>query len=400
MPIKLPPRRPTLARNSHLPDVARRTLDAVSPIIQQHNHNALQVASYPVFIYQRLQAGAPCTCSLAVPTHQAAPLYDEEGHASVAVIDSIVNQARFGIEDYNPMTPSSSQPGEVAYAASTDIASGNPVIEGEDEYDMTTESSLNAYSAGACPICFGTGFVGGYSFLHGMRWVLDASALDECDGIDVDRSTGPYTIRLLHDDAYVRFRVLASAPPLCPKVHVYDNFSAVPFVTGPSRLRAVHDDPSVAAYDLGPSPFAAPGWVTLELRAADLQVRDFTHVEITLPLNSKPLNVDFPNLQTAFDATRIQQIPSTTITLPPTAPPLKPRDVVCDMKSGVLWLVTGARTVHPAAGQIWTQEADVRPLEPHEPEAALPSPEIGWLAYYLPPGVYPGQQPITRRGGY
>jgi hypothetical protein len=377
-------------------------IDAVTPIIQQQNHNALQVASYPILLFKRLAGGRPCTCSMAVPTSHSAPQYDEEGRASNAVVDSIINQAKFGIEDYNPEMLGTNLSTQQNVAPTPNIGYG-PVVVPEEEGDLVSETSLNAFNAGACPVCFGTGFVGGYHFVQGQRWVFDALMISDSDGVEVDRSTGPYTMRFTHDQAYVSFRVLAPAPyspRLLPKISLFDNFTPVSFNSGPVRLGVTHDNPAVAPYDLGPSPLAEAGWITLTIRASDLQSPDLTHVEVTLPLANRPLFVDIPNTQFTFDAARVQQIPSTTVTLPPTAPALMPFDVLCDLKSGTHWMVTSARAVHPSSGQVWSQEADVRPLEPHEPLSALPLPELGWQGYYLNTPISNAYQPTVRKGGF
>lgn len=402
MAVKIRPNSQTLARNNHLPDVARRTIDAVTPIIQAQNHNALQVSSYPVLIYRKLLGGAPCSCSYAHPVHASAPLYDEEGHAASSTMHSIIQQARFGIEEYNPEFPGgpiSNQDTVLSGPEETRM-----LIEPEDEFDMLTEGNLNAYSASACAICFGSGFRGGYSFAQGLRRVFQATDVHTSDLIEIDRSTGPYQLVLLAPEAQVSFRLLVPAPVagLLPKITVWNNFNPIEFA--PQSLTAVHDDPSIGPYEVGPIGFKAAGWVTLTFNASRVMVADqaevrFTHIEVQMPLTMRPVFADMPTLDYAFDASRLTQLSAQTVVLSPNCPQLFPRDVISDMTYGQHWIVTSAKAIHPASGHIWTQEVQVRPLEPHEPESNLALPENGWVRYYAPNRLTTAQQPRHRRGG-
>lgn len=402
MAIKIQPNGRTIARNSHLPDVARRTIDAVTPIIQQQNHNALLASSYPILIYRRLKGGAPCTCSYAHPTDLTAPVYTEDGLASSATMHSIIQQAAFGIEEYNPELPGMSQTTQFTVIPGPEPT--RQLIEPEDEFDMISESSLNAFTNSACAICFGSGFRGGYSFVQGLRHVFQATDMSDSDLVDIDRSTGPYSLKLLTDQAYMSFRLLVPQPipGLLPKITVWNNFTPIEFA--PCSLTVRHDDPSIPEYEVGPQGFAAAGWVTLTLKASRFMAEDspevrLTHIEIQLPLVKQPVFADMPNLDYAFDATKLTELSTQSVTLSPNCPALMPRDIISDMTYGQHWIVTSSKPLHPANGELWTQEIQVRPLEIHEPESNLALPENGWVRYYAPNRISHAQQSRHRRGG-
>src|SRR5574344_1736934 len=153
MGFNVPKKGRTLSRNSHLPDRTSRTIDAVVPIIQQQNHHAIQAKGYPVYVYQRLRAGKRCPCCLDQPIQ--GDIYDDDGVASPSQLQKIIDSSRFSIEDYNPNDTMARSTRDVNNIA-TDLAMV------EDEFDEDIPLQHDAFSAGACPICLGTGIIGGY----------------------------------------------------------------------------------------------------------------------------------------------------------------------------------------------------------------------------------------------
>lgn len=396
MAIITPKRRPVIARNTHVVDTARRTLDAVAPIIQQQNQNSLAVAGYPVFIYNRLTGGHSCTCSHANPTYASAPLYDDEGHAASSVIASIQHQAAFGIEEYNPELLSTNLSNELTAQPVTALADGALVFP-EDETDLVTETSINAYNSGACNVCHGTGFKGGYHFMQGMRWTLDATDLVDSFDTEVDRTGAPYTMCMGYD-GWVAFDIqMPKLGPKSPKpmVIIWNNFTPVAGV--------VTAETKGLPYRLGQATPPAYGYTRLMLWAntmvdVDQQV-EFTHIEIQIPQILNPVMVDIPTLSLNFDASKLTKYNPSTIVLPPSVPLLKPWDVIADMQNAVHWLVTSARPVNSSNQMAWSQEVEARPVESHEQMQTLLLPRKGWVNYPTSRASV-ASQPISRIGGF
>lgn len=391
-----------MARNAHLPNIAKRALDSVSSIIQQQHHNSLQVAGYAVFIYTRMKGGPVCTCSFAHSISNSAPLYDEQGHVAATVIQSITNQAQFGIEEYNSETPFAARTQENVETV-TNISTGSYVV-GETDLDLVTETSLNSFSSGACNVCQGTGYKGGYHFNQGMRWILDTTDIFDSSGIEIDRTTGPYTFKFLDPSAWISFKInlpLVSSN-IIPACILWNNHARVTGLAGPYNLVTVTPaNPSVPAYSLA-TGVKSSGISVITLHASNFMLADpvaFTHLEIQLPTQTNPVYVDIPNLVTNYDPLRTSLYSSGTFTLSPNTPLLSPMDVISDMTHKLHWIVTGVRPVSPSAGQIWSQDVDVRPVEPHEAMSSLLLPLSSWLPYNGSK-IVPAHKSNTYKGGY
>lgn len=330
--FKLPTKRSTLARNSHLVSTAQRTLAAVTPIIQQQNFNSMQVSGYPIFVYNRMTGGKICSCSLMTPLTGAPAPYDNEGNASVEVLDRITRQAQFGIEEYNPEMMGSNKSNANTVIAVNSIEDG-VVVEPQGEEDLTEAALLDQGSAGACPICQGTSFIGGYNFMQGLRKVLTHFDVKDYDNMFITKSTAPYEIVLQHN-GWVTFEVLlpmlpSNSPP--PRLIVWNGYRVMVGRTMPQATPAIG-----TPYLLGSDAPTGYGITTVKLEASSYIGADeeftFTHIEIQIPQVSNPVYVDIPNLTQSYDASRNINYPPTSITLPPSVPLLKPWDVIADMR--------------------------------------------------------------------
>ena len=398
MPIKAFNNSRPIARNTHVVDVAQRSLRAASHIIQQQNQNALQVAGFPILVYQRMTGGQPCSCSVTTSPRSTAA-YDEDGHASASLMATLEYQAGFGIETYNPEAPS------VRSTSQTVIPSASQDESSELEADAdwvegAAETHLSAFSAGSCNICHGTGFKGGYSFLQGSRTILDHSDLVQADYVEIDRHKAPYAIRCLTTDAVLKFSFPNFLPGVPTVIRIWNNFTRVFPVTGTDSVRLVAPDASLTT---GNGPLALAGFYQLDLSTLPEDFT-FTHVEILQLTVLKPVMADFPALSKGFDPARLNQYQDASVNLPPSLPKLSPRDILVDLTYGLRWLITSATSLCvPSTGnQQWQQTVECRPLEPHEQGSRLLLPTGNTFAPYgaAQPNTTHSNFNRTFRGGF
>lgn len=396
MSVIKPYRHRTIARNTHVVEAARRAISAVSPVIQQHCKNAIDVSGFPIFVYRRLTGGLPCSCS-AGPTAQEPDLYDEQGHAAPSLLNSLAHQSRFGVEVYGGGRSVATPPASVNNLVATPgfetcLTDSVSIEEGQPD----GEFSLSVFNASACGICHGTGFKGGYSFLQGTRTVLDYSDLEETNVIEIDRNTAPYSMRFLLEDGEVTFKLpfFINGSPMV--ITLYNNFERV----YPARLLVDPALPLANSYYTSSILISPRGYFTLNFSKLQKDIT-FTHVEVVQRLNKAPVLADFPSLPSSFDPSRLVGYTDTQVVLPPTLPRLSPRDVITDMYYGLRWLVTSSTAmVGPATGnQTWHHTADCRPLEPHEPLSTLLLPTYELTGYALKGNTHHHFN-VSRKGGY
>ena len=368
--IRLFNKAPTVARNTHVVEVAKRSLVAASHIIQQQNHNSVQVAGFPIVIYQRMSGGVSCSCSAmetAAPTFSTNNAYNERGEANSRLITALEQQSEFGIADYhNERTPEINLPTLDQQGAGEDyvIQSGQAL-----EDFAIDEVSLSAFGNSACPICHGSGYKGGYNFMQGSRLVLDHSDIFDGSCVEIDRDVRPYRIKVLPGGGEITFKLSSVSPNVPTAIFLWDGFNRVYPIQGSDVVSLVAPDGSLFT---GNGALAQYGVYKLDLSGFP-EGFTFTHVEVLQLLVKTPVLADFPLLTAGFDPARVNTYSATTVNLSPNLPRLKPKDVIVDLTYGIRWYVTAVtHLANPTTGgQTWQQSVECRPIEPHEPTSSL-----------------------------
>lgn len=387
--IVLPKKRLTLSRNSHLPKRTNTIIDAVTPIIQQQNHNALQAAGYPIYIYKKFSCGDKCPCS----KNRGEVTYDmETGLATESQMNNILKEAQVSIQPYNAAGQ------EVIQNINTPAANLDTMnIIGEENLEMPLDMTLSGLGMGGCPVCLGTGYKGGYTCLQGNRQVFDYSDLSDYDGIEIDKASYPSVIRLSLPESYIEIKTIV------PKVAL--NKSPVLRLLSMSeqlQFKAVIID-NEGAYTLT-NGFRNSGECRIRVYGKNIHGYEFpiavTHMELMIPTVSKPEYADIPNLINNFDALKVYPYSPTTITVSPHVPTLKAWDVIIDIQHKLRWLVTSSKPVYASNNKIWTQECEVRCIEPYELTHMLIIPTETWINCSVNYGLESSTLPVPRRGGY
>lgn len=210
MPVNYRTNNRILPANSRQVDVAERAVSEITDVMQRRTQNAFRVQGYPAILYTKLKQGQRCSCQSS--NKKMFTLLDEKGNASAETINKLLTGGEFAIRslssNYQPsieelmqdpdnaferMTSpgneanpykeveAHSQDGSevIGYSSLTDEdaegANGDyPQIDIEEE---RSDFDLDSFGMSdvACAVCYGTGFVGGYSPFKAFRAVYQAS---------------------------------------------------------------------------------------------------------------------------------------------------------------------------------------------------------------------------------
>jgi hypothetical protein len=192
--------------------VARKTLDALVPVQQRKYANAFKANGYETLVYSRLKHGTPCSCQSSRRA-QASILDEQTGKLKKGQMEKILTGGlSFRVNPYGVKEPmrddlraprgGQSQPrDEQIYdvldnskpvadweleddvldnpnATVTRAANGDEDDAQADIVDQTADDAselvdIEAYANDSkCAVCFGTGYVGGFTLLNGLRLVI------------------------------------------------------------------------------------------------------------------------------------------------------------------------------------------------------------------------------------
>ena len=409
MPIISRTNNRVLPPNARTADVARETLNRAIPIQNRKTDAAYQVNGYGGVLYSYLTSGLKCACQAkakAVNTR-----LDKEGKASPeAINEMLTTSGGFGIRPYAQrkantpayaeqraqrggilevnLTGHSAQPVSIQSLFDHDdlqganrYTDGRPDIIDFDpdntsasllvEHDTSTDvrglitdfdTSLLGHSDVNCPICFGSGYVGGYDVLHGYRKVLNfqdktiilpATALiaveKDIPTLTTDRvswnvtlpagSVGVDAFRIWNDVTQVSgFKVTIDGHLISS-----DN-SILGFCDGKVHLLAVQFNQEVT----------------------------FTHLELQVNQSDFSANFELPKLSKGSTQSLRDATEAFTISLSPRVPTIKTLDVIVEStfhKALQVKTVTGLNDRHFTT-MGW--EVDVRPTQPQELFSLLP----------------------------
>jgi hypothetical protein len=198
--------------------VAEKAIGEIMPEMQQRYYDAFRPQGVQCILYHRLTSGRKCNCQSSAK--QINSLLGKNGKADVGTINALITgNADFGVTPYNfnqqrvtgKTNETSPQAPVNKYQGVFDILSADEQIPlgdllGErksgfgdngpvdatniDEMVADFDASSFGFSDVACPICFGTGYVGGFTIFHGHRQVLTVAdmQIDPTGHIDLTKS--------------------------------------------------------------------------------------------------------------------------------------------------------------------------------------------------------------------
>ena len=407
MPIVGKSNNRVLPNNARAADVAKSSVERILDVQARRYSSAFEVKGYEGILYNALTRGIACACH---STSRGLPktLLDEKGNASHQDINSMLTGGAdfrvklYGLKPSNlvkdapqqdsvwdidtPSTreddpffdivPKNGKPGTPfdVYASdeNDDPRAGTIIEDGVgpngaasipdiDELVNDFDGSMFGLTDVSCPVCFGTGWIGGFNVFNGWRKVLNHQyddAFFEGNVLNTD-ATVPYI-----NTEYVRFdRVMI--PARCVGVDAVRAF-ADRKILGATVLV---DGSSVASAQQM-LRYADGSQHTIELQFDERL--NFTHLELQFNQSHKSARFEFPRTNKSGQQTMLDATQSVTLNLPPSIPMIQPKDIFVDSTFNKAWQITSVNNWNTRTYKTLGWDCDARVVQPAELYNLLP----------------------------
>lgn len=397
--------------NSRAADVARDSIDRIIAAQNKKYDNAFQVQGYPAVLYSKLKGGTICLCHGKTGNLRNNGILDADGNASMGTINRLLTGQSFGILPYGQVpavpfgaietggdpvglslkAPSiydmdepyiSNQPvGTVAAGLSstgsetgvhTAIADGfddigpvtGPGTYGDELIRSIDNSGFDSFSMGSsdisCPICFGSGYVGGFSIYNGTRIVLDSQMLDNGaivyseEFVPSMEATGTAVFKPV---------VFPRGPIGLDSLKVFNGTKIVPVKFYLDDVLLQNDVSILARCD------GRPHILSIVVLNED---KIFTHVEIQYNQSTHAAMFEFPKLTQGVTESLIERTDSFSIVMSPVIPNVSNGDIITDSTYGKTFQVNTSNWWNDKRRAVLGWECEVRPVQPQELFSLLP----------------------------
>lgn len=409
---------PANARNS---DVAQKAIQEIAPVQQQRYKAAFLVHGYACVVYSRMQSGTVCSCSGSRKRMNSILGEDGKANEQVLAEMLTGQQFRttpYGAERwavngfkspmYEPNTPIDPRPTtppgygpqppippdvqfegyDSEFATSPDapnafsprfdivappdtypvqrtsdgeheiVGDNGPVqVDTLDDLMGEWDSGTMSFFDSGCPVCFGTGFVGGFSPLYGHRQVLtpDMVYLTEGSIVGTDlpwSATGSFQFNLTLPRG-------ASALNTLTLWNLNKRLGYKMFIDGQLATAA-----SIMQFCDG-----KPHGVQVVIDR-DTQ---WTHLEIQFSIGLTTAYFDFPRLPRKNDTNLLEQTEPFRIVISPDVPQvINPGDIISESTNGRVLVVQTVEPWNTRNRITLGQTIEVRPIQPQEYYNLLP----------------------------
>lgn len=351
MPVKSRSNNKILPANSRSVSVAQKAVQEITPVFQTRYMGAFMVQGTQGVVYNRLEQGMKCTCG-ATRLNLAGRL-GIDGKLSEGALTEMMLGAPSAIKPYaRREAPGVSSPyAPVVESQESGFNSGNtpnnnfntsnlviPLFSEESfkddgpARDVDLDDLIGEYDMGtlgltdiACPICFGSGFVGGYSPMYGYRKVFHVGmmTLSQRDG-EIDASARPWKAIGTH----LEFKLVIPAGIL--NVDACRLFNDDQIVQIPIKFNGqVVTDRLILGY--------AGKEVTVSVDFQ--QPTHFTHFEFQANLSRESAYIELPKLPQSADLSKLDSTEPFQVLLSPNVPRLYKQDVITESQYGRVLVV-------------------------------------------------------------
>lgn len=395
MPIVHRSNNRVLPANQRSVDVARQAIADITPVEQRRYHNAFLVQGYECQVYNALGQGQVCSCQ---GHHKAGgKLLNEEGKMPFAkqnelltgmsfkvnlygngpaprddirdvlglpspIAPNLVNEGPKSVNDTQPSLEVLTRDASNAMAGTItdedDFGSNGPNGSLDDRFGDFDDGSLRGLGDSACAICFGRGYVGGFSLLGGWRQVFTTQW--ETKTVD-----GTIEINKLPHAFFAKAATFTTVLPRgfksLDRLAVWNN-------TKLAKGATVYIDGEVVDYNVLAQKFDGHVHV-LEVRFDDLT--DWTHLEIQIDMGNEA-RLEFPRLTKGFDANKLDGLESIQINMSPIIPHVAIRDLVFESTFGKGFVLTSAQLWNSEQRRVLGWDCQARVIQPNEILNLLP----------------------------
>jgi len=370
--------------NGRAADVAHRLTEDIIPLQQQRMMAAFRVQGVQAILYNRLNTGYACPCKSKEKT--VAVRLGKDGRADPGAINEVLTgEPKFGVRPYAPLTP------DTEFEEFSDFGDGptspnnqvsqfmGDLIKGgeEDGFNnlITTEAFVGSvgqtdpeiddlykeYDLGSiglsdvsCPICFGSGYIGGYTPFRAWRRVVAATEIAETsqtlDLPSMGLRAGTHSFDLVLPRGAVvldAFRVM-NGKLIVPARILIDGTD-----TANKRVLQWFD--------------GTPHKVTIDCPT------EFTHFEAQAGLSKEPIYFEFPKRGRSGDISQLEKMEPFQIIVSPDVPQLDTLDVIMESQEGKALVVQSTNPWNSRNNQFLGWECMVRVAQPQELYYLLPS---------------------------
>ena len=358
---------PANARNA---DVASRLVHDIMPIAQQKIMAAFHVQGIEAVLYNRLTQGRRCTCNTQNNTVNK---LSDDGKASPGAINRVLaGTTNFGVSNYsaspeedfnnfneNPTSPNNPFDqwlGDLNTVGDHDTANeaeDGPSVGDNGQYSPDLDDIFDGFDMShlgisdvSCPICFGAGYVGGYSMFRGYRNVL----------IPADFSS--------------------TADLILPSLELYPGTHSVTVVlprgaVGVDVFRAMQQDKAIDA------TFTIDGTPAANRRILDwcdggphqiviTTTKPMSHFEMQFALSNESIYFEIPRLSKSADISLLEQQEPFQIIVSPDVPLLQSQDIIAESQLGKILIVGSVNPWNTRNRSMLGHECQVRVAQPQE----------------------------------
>jgi hypothetical protein len=373
-----------LPANARAADVAEKAIKEIIPVQQRRYYDAFRPQGITCVHYSRLTNGRKCNCQSAAK--QINGILGVDGKASAGAINQMLTgNMDFNVTPYNfnqkrtvgnntqtsPYAPTNKNQGvfdllsdgdEIPFA---DLLEGRKGVGDNGPVESVTiddivgdfDASMMGFSDVACPICFGTGYTGGFTPFHGHRQVLTVP--------DVQLTTDS-EINLLHrpfSATGTGFSVLLILPRGANGVDVFRVWNMAQPVGATLTLdgTAINSVTDLLAKCDGKQHL---------LTATN--VGEWTHLEIQFSLTTESVYFEFPKRPTSANTDLLEQMEPFNLIFSPNLPTIASEDIIVEQQLGKVLIVQNVNPWNSRDRNVLGWEAQVRVIQPQELLRILP----------------------------
>ena len=383
--------------NSRAVDVAKQTLERVTPIQQRRYANAFEVNGYETLVYNRLRHGTVCSCQGS--RRAAATILGEDGKLKPGQMEKLLTGGlSFKVQPYGTREPMRTDvkqirggkpnahedqmydgaedgkhladfdleddfdnPNTTVTHAGSDVDDNSDANildhdDGDEYTDFDGDSDVNDTK---CAVCFGTGWVGGFSLLNGSRIVLSTQwpNMSVVGTVEINRYPHAFMASSVTFDLILPKGVIG-----VDAFRVWNNDLQIPTVT-------IYVDG--LAYNVGLIRALCDGLshtITVEFERLTM----FTHIELQFNLSTTRALFELPRKTDGSTLSLTEPADDMQLNCSPAIPALFREDVLVECTLGKALIVQSVTDWKTRNRDIFGWDCNVRVLQPAELLNILP----------------------------
>jgi hypothetical protein len=347
---------------------ARSAIDRLSRAAQEKTNNALAVQGFPVEYYSYKRLGALCTCgshlsNIAdefVPT-PGVHVLDPEGNASPGHIQamlqgSVISINRYGarpqVDEADPEEqglrayPNPVERSRLQTTKTTDTGDvfGDVVEPSMDldelldvNGDRAGQTFLQQQGQSGCGVCLGTGYVGGYNFVNGLRVSYDSQHPWAVNGFALDKSQRPWVYTQVAKPAQALVYIMLPRGMIGVRaLRLWNNKQLLQGYV----LDILNPDGTYSTLDIPTLLRNADGGVHGVRVTALVDGLSFTHMECVFDTACDPIYVEWNRLTESENPRLPENTEPVSVIISPNVPRVRMYDILVEHTYGRVWKLT------------------------------------------------------------